>query len=121
MERLRSQRDQIREILSSTVATMDELCESGMASARRADADPAGVDSSAEFASRPSLVPLAEFTSREQEVFTLMAAGATNNDIAESLVITEGTVKSHVKHILRKLGATNRSQAIAWSIGNRIV
>ncbi|WP_016881204.1 MULTISPECIES: helix-turn-helix transcriptional regulator [unclassified Rhodococcus (in: high G+C Gram-positive bacteria)] len=121
MERLRSQRDQIREILSSTVATMDELCESGMASAGRVDSDPAGIDPAAEFASRPSLVPLAEFTSREQEVFTLMAAGATNNDIAESLVITEGTVKSHVKHILRKLGATNRSQAIAWSIGNRIV
>lgn len=120
MERLRTQRDQIREILSSTVTTMDELCESGMSSAGRVDPDPAEADSSAEFDSRRGLVPLAEFTSREQEVFTLMAAGATNNDIAESLVITEGTVKSHVKHILRKLGATNRSQAIAWTIGNRI-
>lgn len=119
-ERLRSHRDQIREILSSTVATMDDLCESGMALAGGVDSDPAAVDGASEFASGPGLVPLAELTSREQEVFALMASGATNNDIAECLVITEGTVKSHVKHILRKLGAANRSQAIAWSIGNRI-
>ena len=48
-------------------------------------------------------------TEREREVLELMVAGATNSTIAERLVITEGTVKSHVKHILRKLGAVNRS------------
>ena len=42
-----------------------------------------------------------------------MATGATNNRIAEQLVITDGTVKSHVKRILRKLRAANRAEAIA--------
>ena len=42
-----------------------------------------------------------------------MATGATNGRIAEQLVITDGTVKSHVKRILRKLRAANRAEAIA--------
>jgi DNA-binding NarL/FixJ family response regulator len=46
-------------------------------------------------------------------VLTLMATGATNSRIAEQLVITDGTVKSHVKRILRKLRSANRSEAIA--------
>jgi len=42
-----------------------------------------------------------------------MAAGQTNAQIALSLFVAEGTVKSHVKHILRKLGAANRTDAVA--------
>ena len=57
-----------------------------------------------------------ELTEREAEVFELMVTGASNQDIADRLVITEGTVKSHVKHILRKYGAVNRAQAIAWAL-----
>jgi DNA-binding NarL/FixJ family response regulator len=52
-------------------------------------------------------------TRRELEVIELMARGASNGDIAERLVISEGTVKSHVKHILRKLHAANRAQAVS--------
>ncbi len=52
-------------------------------------------------------------TRREVEVLRLMAAGDTNARIARSLVISEGTVKSHVKHILRKLGAANRAEAVS--------
>lgn len=52
-------------------------------------------------------------TSREIEVVRLMAAGETNAGIASQLVITEGTVKSHVKRILRKLHAANRAQAVS--------
>jgi DNA-binding NarL/FixJ family response regulator len=52
-------------------------------------------------------------TARELEVLELMATGATNRRIAERLVITDGTVKSHVKRILRKLHAANRSEAVA--------
>jgi FixJ family two-component response regulator len=40
-----------------------------------------------------------------------MASGETNRGIAERLVISDGTVKSHVKHILRKLHAVNRADA----------
>ncbi|MEO8612901.1 MAG: LuxR C-terminal-related transcriptional regulator [Chloroflexota bacterium] len=50
---------------------------------------------------------------RERETLSLMAQGATNEEIAHKLVIAHGTVKTHVKHILRKLNAGNRTEAIA--------
>ncbi len=50
---------------------------------------------------------------RELEVLRLISQGATNRDIAEQLVITEGTVKSHTNHILGKLDAHNRTEAVA--------
>jgi DNA-binding CsgD family transcriptional regulator/GAF domain-containing protein len=56
-------------------------------------------------------------TRREIEVLRLMAAGDTNGRIARRLVISEGTVKSHVKHILRKLGAANRAEAVSRWLG----
>lgn len=49
---------------------------------------------------------------REREVVRLMALGETNTRIASKLVISEGTVKSHVRHILRKLNAANRAEAV---------
>ena len=52
-------------------------------------------------------------TRRESEVLALMCAGASNDQIARRLVITVGTVKSHVKAILRKLGAANRAEAVS--------
>ncbi len=51
-------------------------------------------------------------TPREQEVLTLLVAGASNQAIADQLIITSNTAKRHVKHILGKLGATNRVQAV---------
>jgi LuxR family transcriptional regulator, regulator of acetate metabolism len=51
-------------------------------------------------------------TRREIDVLQLMATGETNASIAVRLFISEGTVKSHVKHILRKLGAANRAEAV---------
>jgi len=52
-------------------------------------------------------------TRRELEVLELMASGASNAEIAGQLTIAVGTVKSHVKHILRKLRAANRAEAVA--------
>jgi DNA-binding CsgD family transcriptional regulator len=52
-------------------------------------------------------------TPREREVMELLALGLTNSVIATELVVTIGTVKSHVKNILRKLRAGNRAEAIA--------
>ncbi|QIV85511.1 GAF domain-containing protein [Mycolicibacterium frederiksbergense] len=54
---------------------------------------------------------LSMLTRREIEVLRLMAAGRTNQQIADELVISTGTVKSHVKRVLRKLRATNRAEA----------
>lgn len=54
-----------------------------------------------------------ELTAREGEVMGLLARGMTNAAIARTLVISEGTVKYHVKNILRKLQATSRADAVA--------
>jgi DNA-binding NarL/FixJ family response regulator len=56
-------------------------------------------------------------SARERDVIELMVAGATNEMIADELLITVGTVKAHVKRILRKLGAVNRSNAVARYLG----
>jgi DNA-binding NarL/FixJ family response regulator len=52
-------------------------------------------------------------TRREIDVLKHMATGKTNAGIAARLVVSEGTVKSHVKHILRKLAAANRAEAVS--------
>jgi LuxR family maltose regulon positive regulatory protein len=65
----------------------------------------------------PALSPtgslLEPLTERELEVLRLLVAGLSNHAIAQELVITVGTVKSHVNHIYGKLGVQSRSQAIA--------
>jgi LuxR family transcriptional regulator, regulator of acetate metabolism len=55
---------------------------------------------------------LSLLTSREHEVLGLLGEGAANASIATRLVISEATVKSHVRHILRKLRAANRTEAV---------
>lgn len=57
---------------------------------------------------------LGTLTSREREVLGLLASGATNAQLADQLTVAESTVKSHVKHILHKLGASNRAAAISF-------
>ena len=52
-------------------------------------------------------------TTREIDVLRLMADGKTNGDIARLLFVSEGTVKFHVKNILRKMQASNRADASA--------
>ena len=64
-------------------------------------------------ASARSSVPAVSLTQREQEVLRLLAAGASNQDIAHTLVISLDTVKKHVSNLLGKLGASSRTQAIS--------
>jgi LuxR family maltose regulon positive regulatory protein len=59
-----------------------------------------------------SSAPGVSLTRREQEVLRLLAAGASNQDIAQTLVISLDTVKKHVSNLLGKLGASSRTQAI---------
>ncbi|HYM16002.1 MAG TPA: response regulator transcription factor [Dehalococcoidia bacterium] len=63
----------------------------------------------------------AELTAREREVLALIAEGATNKEIAASLVVSENTARNHVSHILSKLGFSRRSEAAAYAVKKGIV
>ena len=58
----------------------------------------------------------ADLSPREGEVLQLVAQGATNKEIADSLFIAENTVKTHLKSIMEKLHLANRSQAAAYAV-----
>src|SRR5262249_59089481 len=60
-------------------------------------------------------------TEREVEVLREIAGGNRNRDIAEKLFITEETVKVHIKHLMEKLGASDRTQAVAIGVRRGII
>jgi DNA-binding CsgD family transcriptional regulator len=114
--RLREQREQVRDAIRTVEQVLEELANAEIQLGVRAGRE-RGTGTQTRLPPGPSPTPGSRIesllTPRELEVLTLMATGATNNRIAEQLVITDGTVKSHVKRILRKLRAANRSEAIA--------
>jgi DNA-binding NarL/FixJ family response regulator len=60
-------------------------------------------------------------TPREVEVLKCLAEGNKNKDIGAQLFISEETVKVHIKHIMEKLGANDRTQAVAIAIRRGII
>ncbi len=67
--------------------------------------------------SKPNL--LAKLTSREHEILKLIAKGLSNKLIGRELDITDGTVKVHVKHILKKLELRSRVEAAVWMVNQK--
>ena len=58
-------------------------------------------------------------TTREREIASLVTDGLSNREIADRLVISEGTVEVHVKHILSKLDFRSRTQVATWFADQR--
>jgi LuxR family transcriptional regulator, regulator of acetate metabolism len=118
VERLHAQRDAVRNLMLATEATVAEFRGAELWQPRAAEAtgmedEPAAIADSARNGAPPQDAALAKLTRREREVLALMATGATNARIAARLVVSEHTVKSHVEHILGKLQAANRAEAVA--------
>ena len=63
----------------------------------------------------PQSMVVEDLTEREREILRLVARGASNREIGETLFITEGTVKNHVSNILSKLGLRDRTQAAVYA------
>jgi DNA-binding CsgD family transcriptional regulator len=114
LDRMRDQIGKVREMMAEANTTLEDMYAAGMSI--RHDAVTGDVD----IVGRGPVMPdndayrlMGLLTRREIEVVELMSRGASNADIANELVIAEGTVKSHVKHVLRKLRAANRAQAVS--------
>jgi DNA-binding NarL/FixJ family response regulator len=95
-------------------ALVDDVTVAMMQSALGEDLEPSAPAASTGGQPPPERGGAAEtLTRREWDVLRGIAAGKTNAQIAISLFVAEGTVKTHVKHLLRKLGAANRTDAVA--------
>jgi DNA-binding NarL/FixJ family response regulator len=60
-------------------------------------------------------------TPREREILVLVAQGKSNRDVADTLVISERTARTHVSKVLAKLGLTSRTQAALWAVREGLV
>ena len=63
---------------------------------------------------------LLQLTNREQQVLRLIACGLTNREISCNLSISESTVENHIHHIYKKLGISNRAQAVSHAFRLKI-
>ena len=72
-------------------------------------------------ATRPTKQPLFDLTEREQEVLELVVQGNSNQQIANSLVISLATVKAHISNILSKLQVSSRAEATAYAVKHKLI
>jgi NarL family two-component system response regulator LiaR len=72
-------------------------------------------------APRPGEAPVDQLTPREMEVLRLIAKGKSNKEIADTLIVSEKTIKTHVSNILSKLHLADRTQAAIYALRQRLV
>jgi DNA-binding CsgD family transcriptional regulator len=112
-ERLRSARSEIQRMARGIGTAADDLCTARTVLGRpESPADGLIPPPPVAASLAPDTAIESLLSRREIEVVALMAQGKSNGAIATHLVISEGTVKTHVKHILRKLKASNRAEAV---------
>ena len=115
--------EEIRQALSQVIsgqAVIDPAVQHHLVDAI-ADPGAAGAQPGA-LASREPERPLPDgLTVREAEVLELIAEGLSNAEIAGMLVVSEATVKSHVNHLLAKIGARDRAQAVGYAFRSGVV
>jgi NarL family two-component system response regulator LiaR len=90
------------------------------AHAGRATLSPEAAQALVQAATQPP-TPGHDLTERERDVLTLMVEGLNNTQIADKLVVSPSTIKSHVSHILAKLGVASRTEAVALAVRHRLV
>jgi two-component system, NarL family, response regulator LiaR len=90
------------------------------AHAGRMTLSPEAAQALAESFSRPR-VPADELTEREREVLKFLVEGLNNNEIAERLVVSLGTVKFHISNIFQKLGVDNRVAAVKLAMERKLI
>ena len=101
--------------------TADELAQAIRAAhAGRATLSPAAVQAMVHAATQPP-TPGHDLTERERAVLALMVEGLNNTEIAEKLVVSPSTIKSHVSHILGKLGVASRTEAVALAVRHQLI
>lgn len=112
IERLHSARNQIQRMARDVANAAEDLCTAQTTFGRPQDigCDRPAPPVAASLAANTRIESL--LSRREIEVLSLMTQGKSNSEIATHLVIAEGTVKTHVKNVLRKLKASNRAEAV---------
>ncbi|HEY4688221.1 MAG TPA: response regulator transcription factor [Anaerolineae bacterium] len=99
----------------------DELARAIRAAhAGRATLSPEAAQALVHAASQPP-APGHDLTERERAVLALMVEGLNNTEIADKLVVSPSTIKSHVSNILAKLGVASRTEAVALAVRHRLI
>ena len=100
----------------------EERTREGEPLAHHSEASQAGVQDAGPSASERSRAAeqIESLTPREVEVLKLLSQGQTNPQIAKELLVSRGTVKIHVQHIISKLGVSDRTQAAVRAIESRL-